>query len=1281
MNGLRKMIGRYLGERGGMIALRTLLLVFFVLLVVSFVGFGGQDGSGIFSLNFEGDNFTLIAPQFAGAQSGAVAPYAPTGLSATTISQTQINLSWTDNATNETGYRVYRNTVNVSGDLANSTVSYNNYSLTCGTSYSYYVQAFNSYGSSNSNTVSQSTVVCTPPAPTGVTATAVSQTQINISWSAVSGATYYNVYRSTTLVGSPPGTSFSDTGLSAGTSYTYYVKACNAGGCSANSTGSSATTDVATPGTPTIGSATPTSQTAATVTWTRNSPYTESGFEIWSNGVYVGTGSAGATSGSASGLSCGTAYTFQVRAFVITNGRTYYSGYSGSTSLITTDQCTPSTPTIGSCSVTGQTTAAVSWTDTSSNETGFVIYDSGATQRGTAGAGATSGTASGLTANTSYQFNVKSYVTTNGRTYYSTASANTASCTTLPNPPPTPTGFTATTISGTQINLSWNAVSGATSYTLAHPGGPAIYSGASTSFSETGLTCGTSYSYTVYASNAGGNSSNASASATTVVCAPSAPTGLIATTLSTSQIYVSWNAVSGATSYTVAWSGGSQTVTGTSYTINGLSCGTYYGIGVTANNAGGSSSESTVTGNTTVCAPSSAPTGVTATPASTTQINLSWNSVSGATGYRVWRDGVNIQNVVGTSYSDTGLTCGTSYSYYIQAYNAGGTGPSSGTVNTSTNVCLPASPSFSTVCLNGVTQPFAVWNTSSGATGYKLYRAPAGGPQTLVYNGTSTGFLDSSLNSNTVYTYYVSAYNGSGESSQTSQSVETGNGVFNSFSVSLSGTSTANLSWTNPNPSWSVANVVIYRNGSQIYNAGGPTSITTYTDTGLSPNTSYEYYIFYGYSPPCGLAVNETSNTDSILTPPATPTGLTATAVSQTQINISWNAVSGATSYTLAHPGGPTIYSGASTSFSETGLTCNTSYSYTVSACNAGGCSANASASATTSACDTTSPTFLISGSGANWMTSASTTATASDESGISYVRHCWVDTQSVPPCDPGTTAASTFTNGATLTQTTSGSSWYACFRASDAAGNWTPTLTLGNYATYCWGPVRVDVTAPTPTPTPSQTSADSTSVTVSAGVTGSDAHSGLDANAYGFSTNGTNYTWTSSNSYTFTNLTCNTNYTAYVKIRDAVGNMTSAGTASINTSSCVVPPSAVSGLSVTEQSGGSGLNASWNNVSADGYRVYMKGGRSSPNTVSLIQNSSGTSVPQTGLQCPSSYTVYVVAYNSDASIGGVDSSCSTTFSSGDLSTVGTVPSNVKCSSAQSATVEVRSCTRGFLLE
>ncbi|WP_223187796.1 cysteine/serine endopeptidase inhibitor [Streptomyces sp. CBMA29] len=86
----------------------------------------------------------------------------------------------------------------------------------------------------------------TPPplaAPTGLHATATTGTSVALSWTGVSGAASYTVYRGGSQVGTTGGTSFTDTGLTAGTAYTYTVAAATASGTlSPTSTPVSATT-------------------------------------------------------------------------------------------------------------------------------------------------------------------------------------------------------------------------------------------------------------------------------------------------------------------------------------------------------------------------------------------------------------------------------------------------------------------------------------------------------------------------------------------------------------------------------------------------------------------------------------------------------------------------------------------------------------------------------------------------------------------------------------------------------------------------------------------------------------------------------------------------------------------------------------------------------------------------------------------------------------------------------------------------------------------------------
>ena len=167
---------------------------------------------------------------------------APSNLTTIAVSQTQINLSWTDNSSDETNFRVERSPNGTSGwteiaTVAANTTTYNDTGLTCGTPYYYRVRVYPSSDTSYSgysNDLNTTTQACTLAAPSNLTATAVSQTQINLSWTDNSSdETNFRVERS------PNGTSgwteiaaiaantnnYNDIGLISGSTYYYRVRA------------------------------------------------------------------------------------------------------------------------------------------------------------------------------------------------------------------------------------------------------------------------------------------------------------------------------------------------------------------------------------------------------------------------------------------------------------------------------------------------------------------------------------------------------------------------------------------------------------------------------------------------------------------------------------------------------------------------------------------------------------------------------------------------------------------------------------------------------------------------------------------------------------------------------------------------------------------------------------------------------------------------------------------------------------------------------------------------
>jgi glucuronoarabinoxylan endo-1,4-beta-xylanase len=156
-----------------------------------------------------------------------------------------------------------------------------------------------------------------------------------------------------------------------------------------------------------------------------------------------------------------------------------------------------------------------------------------------------------------------------------------------------------------------------------------------------------------------------------------------------------------------------------------------------------------------------APTGAAAV-AGDGQVVLTWNAVSGATGYyanRATSAGgpyARLPSTSTASFTDTGLSNGTTYYYVITAYNAVGIGAQSSEVN-ARPAAPPASPA-GLLATQGDTRITLSWNAVSAASSYNVKRSlTAGGPYTTVASPAVSLYIDSSVSNSTTYYYVVSA--------------------------------------------------------------------------------------------------------------------------------------------------------------------------------------------------------------------------------------------------------------------------------------------------------------------------------------------------------------------------------------------------------------------------------------------------------------------------------------------------------------------------------------------
>lgn len=183
------------------------------------------------------------------------APYPPSDLAGVAVSSSEVALTWKDNSSDEIGFYIYRKTTDNYSRIATmeaNATSYNNTGLSPETSYSYKVTAYNEGGESESSNEITITIIrekMPPSAPFDLVATAVSSTQIDLTWKETSEnekgfyvyRKYANDFRKIAVLDSDT-TSYSDSSLDPETTYWYEVTAYNDDGESSPSDEASATT-------------------------------------------------------------------------------------------------------------------------------------------------------------------------------------------------------------------------------------------------------------------------------------------------------------------------------------------------------------------------------------------------------------------------------------------------------------------------------------------------------------------------------------------------------------------------------------------------------------------------------------------------------------------------------------------------------------------------------------------------------------------------------------------------------------------------------------------------------------------------------------------------------------------------------------------------------------------------------------------------------------------------------------------------------------------------------
>jgi phosphodiesterase/alkaline phosphatase D-like protein len=716
-------------------------------------------------------------------------PLAPVATPASNVGQTFFTANW-DTSAGATSYflDVATDTNFISivagyGNLnAGNVQSAGIVGLSGGTKYFYRVRGDNAGGTSgNSNTVSVTTVVATPPSPVATPGTNVTQTSFTANWNGSAGATAYflDLATDTNFTAILPAYNNMNvgnvlaqnvTGLTAGTKYFYRVRGRNVGGTSGNSNIVSVRTVVATPAAPVATGGTNVSQTSVTANWNASAGATAYFLDLATDTnftailpAYNNMNVGNVLAQSVTGLTGGTKYFYRVRGSNV-------GGTSGNSNVVsvTTVVATPPSPVATPGTNVAQTSFTANW-NASAGATAYFLDLATDTNfiailpayNNVSAGNLLTQNVTGLTGGTRYFYRVRG-----SNVGGTSGNSNVVSVTTVVATPPSPVATPGTNVAQTSFTANWNASAGATVYffdlatdtnfTAILPAYNNLSVGNVLARNVTGLTPATKYYYRLRGSDIGGTSGNSNiVSVTTVVATPPAPVATPGTNVAQTSFTANWNASAGATAYFF------DLATDTNFTailpaynnlnvgnvltrnVTGLTPATKHFYRVRGSNPGGTSGNSNIISATTVGVPPPPPllagpaNGSTGQPAA---LALTWNPSPGTSSYVVQVSTspsfnpafISDSAVAVTTRPLTGLARNTIYYWRVAGKNQFGVGVFSSpifsfstlaTTSVAGTVAFPLNPlqsDYRMVSMPGVT-PGPVSDLTAGSGGVQKF--------------------------------------------------------------------------------------------------------------------------------------------------------------------------------------------------------------------------------------------------------------------------------------------------------------------------------------------------------------------------------------------------------------------------------------------------------------------------------------------------------------------------------------------------------------------------------